>query len=103
MSWLLTLLAWFGLGASGLEAKPPPPLTCRTITDRAILFMERGVLNCADGPLFLDGSPSSLSLDDVTISSTSDGKLVFSHLTGAGRVQACLDERGALYRGNPNC
>ena len=103
MNWFLTVLAWLGLGASGLEAKPPPPLVCRTITDRAVLYMENGVVNCTDGPLYLGGSPSSIGLDSITISATSDGKLVFSYLAGPGRVQLCVDDRGALYRGTPNC
>ncbi len=93
-----------GLVGVGLAAKKPlPPAGCRGVTEKAMLFIENGALNCADGPLYDLDTSTSLDLDGVSIATTPDGNLTFSNLKGAGNALVCVDKDGKLYRGSPNC
>lgn len=99
----MALLAWVGL--SSASARPLPSIkTCTAWTQGAIIYVQGGEMNCTDGPLYVATNlPATITLDDITISATPDSGIKFSNLTGAGRVQLCVDDQGKLYRGNPGC
>ncbi len=95
----------FSLVGVGLAArKPLPPAVCNGhLTEKALLFIENGVLNCSDGPLYDLDTSTSLDLDGIQIAVTTDGNLTFSNLKGVGNALVCADKDGKLYRGAPNC